>query len=140
MGTISEEEARQRGLKYGWDNVFESAESGTKLNDLKEGSSAIEKFGVGIHALQDAFAHGGTDIDNHSVMNDIMGNDSQAKEITRSAVTVHKLLTNDFDGIKTSKKGKLSIDLSGMTSEQKMKVIGKASEFLQQQRKKDDDK
>lgn len=52
-------------------------------------------------------------------------------------MTVYKLLTNDFDGIKTNKKGGLTLTLTGMSGEQKGKVLEKALEYLKSKKKED---
>ena len=50
---MTREEATLRGLKFGWNSIFES--KGKNLG----------KIGQGIHALQDAIAHAGASTDEH---------------------------------------------------------------------------
>ena len=135
----SAHEARLRGLEFGWGQIFESASSGKKLGELEKNSSEIQGLGQGLHALQDSYAHKGRhDVGASHIANDIFGDTGNASRITGSAITVYKLLTNDFDGIKTNKKGGFSLDVSGMSADQKAQVLQKAREYLD--RKKEDEK
>jgi RHS repeat-associated protein len=137
-GGISAEAATQRGREFGWGKVFDAAGSGTKLGDLEKNSEAIQNLGQGLHALQDSYAHQGrSDVGAGHIWNDFHGNTASSQAITGSAVTVYKLLTNDFDGIKTNKKGGLSLTVTGMTGEQKSKVLEKALEYLKSKNEKD---
>jgi hypothetical protein len=59
------------------------------------------------------------------VVNDIDGDTAEASEITRSAVIVYKLMTNDFENLTTEK---LQINTEDMTKHeiaQIMRQIGK---------------
>ncbi|RKF36390.1 hypothetical protein BCY89_27745 [Sphingobacterium siyangense] len=51
---MTEQQAVNRGLKFGWDNIFGS-----------DGGKDFGKLGQGIHALQDAIAHRGTKTNDH---------------------------------------------------------------------------
>ncbi|MBL7734377.1 MAG: hypothetical protein JNL51_02875 [Chitinophagaceae bacterium] len=84
------------------------------------------------NALQDAYAHKGRhDVGPGHIWNDFHGNTATSYNISSSAINVYKLLTNDFEGLKTNKDGKsMTFDLNGMSGEQKSQVIAKALEFL----------
>lgn len=135
---ISAKDAMKRGMEFGWNKVFESAANGTKLSDMKKNSSEIQAFGQGMHALQDAYAHEGRhDVGASHIYNDIYGDTKQAEAISKSAVVVHKLLTNDFAGIKTNH---INIVTTGMTAEQKstvLKQIGQYFNYLNERKKED---
>lgn len=104
---ISAVDAMKRGLEFGWGMIFEAAGSGTKLNDLKANTEAIQDLGQGLHALQDAYAHKGRhDVGAGHIWNDFHGNTATSYNISSSAINVYKLLTNDFAGLKTNKDGK----------------------------------
>jgi len=97
---ISAADAMKRGLEFAWGMVFEAAGSGTKLNDLKANTEAIQDLGQGLHALQDAYAHKGRhDVGAGHIWNDFHGNTATSYNISSSAINVYKLLTNDFAGL-----------------------------------------
>jgi RHS repeat-associated protein len=127
--SISEHDAMMRGMQFGWSKVFESAEHGN-LNSLVVNSEGAEAWGQGSHALQDAFAHKGTDTDNHSVRNDIRGDTGEARGITDSAILVHNLLSKNYSAIE--KTDKISINTMGMDATQVRKVITAAWDYLSQ--------
>ena len=131
---ISAEKAMERGMEFGWGKIFDAAQSGIKLNDLEAKSCEIESVGQGLHALQDAYAHKGRhDVGVSHVMNDMYGSPSDiraAKNITSSALNVFKLLTNDFDGVKTNRKGGLTITTTGMSADQKKLLLEKVTEYM----------
>jgi hypothetical protein len=137
-GGVSADAATQRGREFGWGKVFDAAGSGTKLGDLGKNSEAIQSLGQGLHALQDSYAHTGrSDVSAGHIWNDFHGSTASSQAITGSAVTVYKLLTNDFDGIKTNKKGGLTLTVTGMSAEQKSMVLDKALEYLKSKNEKD---
>jgi hypothetical protein len=112
---MQEIEAMQRGLKFGWDNIFEYASS--------EGDSKIGNLGQGLHALQDAIAHKGVRTSDHLGLNfssfmrlskDMYGSQNEAGRLTRSALIVVDVLR----GKKTNLKDGESLDLRGMSSRQ----------------------
>ena len=89
-GGISSEEAMLRGQEFGWSKIFTSATQG-KLSDLKENSNGIQDFGQGVHALQDSYAHKGTDITHHDANNDAFPNIADyhsALDITNTAIKI----------------------------------------------------
>ena len=131
-GGISAEDAMKRGFEFGWNKIFEAAESGVKLNDLQKNTTSIQSLGQGLHALQDAYAHKGRhDVGAEHIWNDFHGNTANAYGISSSAINVYKLLTKDFEGLKTNDDGSsISFDVSGMSATQKSNVIEKAKEFL----------
>lgn len=132
--SISEHGAMMRGMEFGWDKIFSSAESGS-LNSLEANSSGIEDFGQGIHALQDAYAHKGTDTNDHSVVNDRRGDTTQAENISESAVTVHNLLSGNYSAFNGSNK--ISFTATGMTSAQLSQVMKAALDYLSQNKKEE---
>ena len=127
FGSISEKDAMSRGMEFGWSKVFESAQSGS-LNDLKANSSGIQALGQGIHALQDAFAHLGTDTNNHSVVNDLRGDTSEAENITTSAITVHNLLSGNYDAFNGSNQ--VGFSTQGMNQEQVSQAFGALLDYF----------
>ena len=139
QNTITEEQAMQRGLEFGWSKVFESASYG-KLSSLTKNTRGAESFGQGIHALQDAFAHRGTDHDNHSLVKDQfpslikngMQDFTKALAITKSAINVHHLMSGNFDMLAESK---ITIYTDGMNADQKKQLLEKVQEFLQNRNK-----
>ena len=50
------------------------------LDNLKENSAGVQELGQGIHALQDAIAHKGTDMVGHSIYNDMYPSSSQMQQ------------------------------------------------------------
>ncbi len=114
LGTISASDAMKRGQKFGWNMIFGSAKEG-KISDFNRNDIGLQMLGQGLHALQDSYAHHGTNMANHDVLNDAIGDTSEAENITKSAIFVHSVMSGDS---KTSdkmlgKKGKISLDLSG---------------------------
>lgn len=85
----------------------------------------------GLHVLQDSYAHKGRhDVGRDHLRNDVFGSTRSSNRITGSAIAVYKLLTNDFEGIKKNENGGITLDVSGMSAEQKKKVLNKAQEYL----------
>jgi RHS repeat-associated protein len=131
---ISEADAMRRGLEFGWSKIFESAEYG-KLGMLTKNTGGMRAFGQGIHALQDAFAHRGTDHDNHNLIKDqapslVKGglqDFKKAFEITKSAITVHHLMSGNFDMVSESN---VVIHTDGMSTDQKRELLKKVEQFL----------
>lgn len=129
--------AMRRGMQYGWQKVFNSAKKGWKLSDLKANSKGVQDFGQGIHALQDAYAHKGTIMDDHSILNDRYGDTKEAERISTSAVNVHNLLTGDFDKIITGYDDNVSISFEGMTSSMREQVMTKIHNYINYRNKKE---
>jgi RHS repeat-associated protein len=133
QGSISEDQAMQRGMEFGWGKIFESASYGS-LNDLSKNTIGMESFGQGMHALQDAFAHRGTDHDKHSLVKDqfpslVRGGKSDYKKafnISISAVNVHNLMSGNFDALGSDVK----IYTDGMSADQKGQLLSKMQEYL----------
>lgn len=124
-GLISEQAAMDRGLAFGWDKIFESAHSG-KLSELGENSSGMKALGVGLHALQDAFAHRGTSMANHNLRNDRLGSQSEARSITKSAILVREILDGNFSNYKIGTK----LDLTGMNANQKIDILNRLTNYI----------
>lgn len=109
---MTHEQAMQRGLSFGWGNIF-----------AQQQGQDIGKLGQGFHALQDAYAHKGASTDEHlgfnqssaeMMWNDMYGNTSQAELITKSAGVLLQLFEANTSGI----QGGISLDFSGMSTEQ----------------------
>jgi len=130
-------DATTRGMQFGWQKIFDSAKKGGKLSDLKTNSKGIQDFGLGIHALQDAYAHKGKTMDEHSVLNDRYGNTKEAERISTSAVNVHNLLTGSFDKIVTGYDGNVSISFEGMTSSMREQVMSQIYNYVDYRKKKE---
>jgi hypothetical protein len=124
---ISAEDAMKRGIKFGWDKIFESAKYG-RLEDLEINSVGMEALGQGLHALQDALAHKGASWAEHDLNNDIYGDLTATKQITRSALIVHKILNKDFSNFEKDDVSK--IDMSGMSNDQKQQVLDSVKDFF----------
>ncbi|HWB26168.1 MAG TPA: hypothetical protein VG738_11845 [Chitinophagaceae bacterium] len=95
-------------------------------------------FGQGIHALQDAFAHRGSALGrDHNITKDqypgmhASWRDDwiKAEKITRSAIIVHRLFSNDFEGLKGA-SDKFTIYEDGMTKEKLSELVNKIQQFL----------
>jgi len=115
LGTISEEGAMRRGQRFGWNMIFGSAREG-KISDFKKNDTGLQMLGQGLHALQDSYAHEGTDMKHHDVRNDIYGDTSRAEKITASAVFVHIAISKDTKTVnKLIQSGANSLDLSGIS-------------------------
>jgi RHS repeat-associated protein len=137
QGTISENDATLRGQEFGWSKIFESASQG-KLEDLKINSSGIQAFGQGIHALQDSWAHHGTDINHHESYNDSYPSAATAEAaliITKTAIQVHSLLSGDFKRVKTMDGAVHLDDIGGMSSNQFELLMNKIKEYLRSKSK-----
>ena len=108
---MTREKATLRGLQFGWNNIF--ASKGKNLG----------KIGQGLHALQDAIAHGGASTDEHlgknlssaSMMyNDMYGSTKEAEGLTKTATAVIDLLQGKTTNLKDGDK----LDTRGMSKDQ----------------------
>lgn len=115
-------------MKYGWDNIFSSAQKGS-LNDFDVNDSGLQDFGVGLHALQDGYGHAGVSMDQHSLYEDVYGNMGTSQKITQSALVVHKLMSGDWSNLKGGDK--LTIDMTGMSGSQKQQVFDKVKDYFE---------
>ncbi|CAM3829330.1 RHS repeat-associated core domain-containing protein [Flavobacterium branchiophilum] len=112
-------EAMQRGLQFGWSNIFAQEEG------LDE-----SKIYQGLHALQDAYAHNGASTDEHlklptisaieMLRNDMYGDTSKAELITETAAVVLSLF-NKKNNAANLKNG-MKLDFNGMSNKQLEKV------------------
>jgi RHS repeat-associated protein len=114
---MSRQAAMNRGLKFGWDNIFAQ----------KDGEN-LDKLGQGLHALQDAMAHQGVKTGDHlfgstmsewgtstkMMWNDMYGSTKEASALTRSALVVSNLL----QGKKVDVKDGETLNFRGMSSDQ----------------------
>jgi len=112
---MTEREAMQRGLEFGWNNVFEYATSKEKKD--------LGKLGQGLHALQDAIAHEGVKTNDHlgknwssakKLANDMYGGTYEASNLTRSALIVNEVLQGNTSNLRNGDK----LDVRGMSKEQ----------------------
>ncbi len=125
-GGISQGDAQLRGMQYGWDNVFSSAQKG-HLKDFKANDVGLQEFGVGIHALQDGYGHAGVSMNAHSLYEDVYGNMSSSTHISQSAVNVHKLMSGDWSNLGDTDG--FNIDMKGMSDSQREDVWTKFNEY-----------
>jgi len=118
---MTETQAMRRGLEFGWDNIFEYANS--------KDDSKIGNLGQGLHALQDAIAHKGAKTSDHlgknlssglMLLNDMWGSKREASNLTRSALIVVDVIQGKGANLKDGDK----LDLRGMSSQH-------VSQFLQ---------
>jgi len=109
---MTEGQAMARGLKFGWDNIFES-----------DGGKDLGKLGQGLHALQDAIAHEGARTSDHLGFNwssikkfgkDLYGSTAEAEKLTKSALIVLDVINGKKDNLKSGD----TLDLRGMSSNQ----------------------
>ncbi|WP_346432367.1 RHS repeat-associated core domain-containing protein [Flavobacterium lipolyticum] len=128
--TISAHDATERGMEFGWDKIFQSAEEG-QLKDLKANSKGIEAFGQGVHALQDAYAHKGrSDVGVGHLWNDRYGDTSGAQRISDSAITVHNIMSGNWKAFEG--KEEIKFDANGMTKNQFAKAMEQINKYLNQ--------
>ncbi len=115
---MTEEQAADRGLKFGWDNIFAS-----------NGGNDLGKLGQGLHALQDASAHKGMKESDHlganwsslkqTIGKDMYGSTKQASSITKSAIIVIDLLQGKSVNLKDGDK----LNVTGMSAGQLKQVL-----------------
>jgi RHS repeat-associated protein len=114
---MTEQQAANRGRKFGWDNIFGS-----------NGGRDLGKLGQGLHALQDATAHLGVKTNDHlgwnissagKFMNDLYGNTKEASGITRSATIVSQLLGGKNVNFKKNEQ----LNFQGMSSDQLTQIM-----------------
>jgi RHS repeat-associated protein len=119
-GGMTHAEAKNRGLEFGWNNIF------AQKNGFNEGT-----FGQGLHALQDAYAHQGASTNEHLGVNassvemfhnDMFGSTLSAEFITTSAITVFSLLRGNSNG--TGLSNGMKLDFSGMSTSQLQETSG----------------
>ena len=135
--SISENDAMERGMQFGWDQIFASAKEG-KLSDLKKNSKGIKAWGQSVHALQDAYARKGVDINHHNVRKDVfpsLGEEwssdyENAGQVTRYAINVHNLISCNFAAVKTNEDGNLELRIEGMTENQFRELLSRVQEYI----------
>ncbi len=140
-GVISSWNAMMRGMEFGWSQIFASAKEGT-FHDLKKNSKGIQAFGQGLHALQDAYAHKGTHMDQHNIWKDIFAGGFEkysadymdAYNMTLNALNVHNLMSGNFKGVKTEQDGSVKIETTGMNAQQVKELWEKILQFQQYNR------
>ncbi len=136
-GGVSNNQAMLRGMKFGWDNIFNSARKG-KLKDMEIGAQGMLQFGQGIHALQDAYAHEGRHDVGYGHIRDDKNeiNRDEAIRITESAVLTHLLISGDFETLNgkgiQNEDGSIKINTTGMSTDQVKEVLDAALRYLQQ--------
>ncbi|WP_233268921.1 DUF6443 domain-containing protein [Mucilaginibacter lacusdianchii] len=123
---ISSSAALARGQAFGWSKVIEASGEIKKvggLDNLKINTPGIEALGQGIHALQDGVAHKGTNMENHSVWNDMYpsaADERKAENLSASAILTAEVLGGDYSHLKNG----VTIDLTGTTKEQYNMITG----------------
>lgn len=135
IGGISAEGAMERGMEFGWGEVFSAAKSNVKLADLKKNSWQMQSLGQGLHALQDAYAHHGRhDVGVSHIRRDIFESNKAAEGITNSAIAVYALITKDYksvDKMMEANKGSLGfISTEGMSTQQIVQVFTAIQNYL----------
>ncbi len=127
-GGMTEQQAIDRGLKFGWDNIFDYSKE-------EKGSGDLGKLGQALHAFQDVIAHGGVKTSDHlggknlksmassigKTLNDEFGSTKEARAFTKSAMIVVNVLQGNKVQLKVGDK----ISLSGMSNDQKKEVLSK---------------
>lgn len=143
--TRSRQQAVMDGLKFGWDHIFKAAQFETS-SDMN--SDFMRNFGPGIHALQDAFAHGGATMAEHlgpskstpgMIANDLAGPSGDAANLSESAGLVLQILKGDFTNVKAG----MIINAVGMSSSQVNQLMGRLQSagynVIERKKKKDED-
>jgi RHS repeat-associated protein len=115
---MTRERAMKRGLRFGWDNIFAS-----------KGGKDLGKLGQGLHALQDAIAHGGMKTNDHLGANwssvsqtlgtDMYGSTTEASRLTWSATIVTELLQGKTVNLKDGD----NLTVTGMSGKQLKQVM-----------------
>lgn len=117
---ITDAAALERGLSFGWSKILEAGEQAKKIggvDKLQKNSAGIQALGQGIHALQDAIAHKGTDMEGHDLMNDMYPSSSDITKATQAAfnaVLVTEVLSGNYSNVKEG----MTIDLTGTNTKQ----------------------
>jgi RHS repeat-associated protein len=117
---VTNEYAKARGQEFGWSKIFEaSAEvrSVGGIDKLKKNSKGIQTLGQGIHALQDAVAHQGTDMEHHSIWNDMRPSKkdyNEATSVTEGAILVTEIMSGNSSHLSDG----MSINVAGMNRKQ----------------------
>ena len=114
---ISDAAAMARGQQFGWDKIFEAGSEIKKvggMENLKKNSKGVQALGQGLHALQDAVAHQGTDMDNHDVWKDMQPGKKlydQATNVTEGALLVTEIMSGNGKNLTNG----MSINIEGMS-------------------------
>ena len=122
---ISNQKAMERGQSYGWGKIFEAgaaAKAAGGFENLGQNSKGIQALDQGIHALQDAIAHRGTDMANHSVPNEMSPSSrdfSAAFSITENAIVLTEVMGGNYNNLGNG----LSLNFEGMSSSQLKSAI-----------------
>ncbi|MDR1730050.1 MAG: hypothetical protein LBR52_05245 [Prevotellaceae bacterium] len=133
-GGMTRQDAVNRGINMAWKSIFNAIETGS-----------IEDLGVGLHGIQDVFAHEGMSTNEHLGINFSSAyvllkdlgkvgffDERKAKRATKGVLTVYGILTGNqkvIDEVK-DRKGNIKIDLRGVTtSETQQKIREQIDEF-----------
>ena len=84
------------------------------MENLKMNSKGVQALGLGLHALQDAVAHQGTDMDNHDVWKDMQPGKKlydQASNVTEGALLVTEIMSGNGKSLTNG----MSINIEGMS-------------------------
>jgi RHS repeat-associated protein len=123
---ITRSAAMKRGQAFGWGKVIEAGiEAGKNggVGKFEEDSPGIQALGQGIHALQDAIAHQGTDMDNHDLINDMSPSKqdiTKAENAAFNSIIVAEVIGGDYRNVKNG----MSVDLTGTTTGQYNQIKG----------------
>ena len=93
----------------------------------------MQALGQGVHALQDALAHQGTDMDNHDIVRDMLPGAKLYKElrnVTEGALVVSEVMSGNGKHLKSG----MSLNIGGMSSKQ---LASFTSKLLEEIKKKD---
>lgn len=137
QNSISMADAKERGEQFGWNMIFGSAETaareGKTLGSLEKNSALIQEWGQGVHALQDAIVHKGrSDVGAGHLWNDLTP-DKAAADITNTAIGVYSLITKDYKAV--DKLQNITINMEGMSSNQKATVWNALQDYLKSKNK-----
>jgi RHS repeat-associated protein len=122
---VTDEFAMQRGQQFGWDNIFTAADEAKKaggIDNLEINSTGIRALGQGVHALQDAVAHGGEDMKHHSIWDDTFPSqkkESQAGLVTKSAIFAIEVLGGNYKHLSSS----MEVNFDGMSEKQFVRLL-----------------
>ena len=115
---MTEDQTMARGLKFGWDNIFES-----------DGGKDLGKLGQGLHVLQDAITHGRVKTSDHLGHNlsslkkfgkDLYSSTAEAEKLTKSALIVLDVINGKNENLKSGD----TLDLGGMSGDQLKQFLG----------------
>ena len=123
---ISNEDAIKRGQQFAWGKIISASKDIKKhggIDKLPQNSKGLKHLGQGLHALQDAVAHKGTDMANHSVLNDMdpsLEDIYEVNQLTQSAITTAEVLSGNYKHVEDG----MVVKLPGVSSGQLSEIVG----------------